>query len=255
MSSGAADILVTTYNSTEDSLVDRLPRTQAEATWSALDVNSQNHATADKGVLVLLNDRSYCVDCYYMIAVATHQSPAQYRLTVRTIEAAAIANQTHLMQLSVTQMAQLSATTGVQRYQFMLDSKEVAAVLPTVLSGRVKMSVSFGSPAEAFAVQEGDKPGPIQISGKRLQTEKNYYVYLEPLTDKAEVSITVLQPHSILTLHDGVPQLLSYEDSQDVSKYMIFNMPEGPGNTTVVFYVRSKTADFFPHLYISLQYA
>jgi hypothetical protein len=45
---------------------------------------------------------------------------------------------------------------------------------------------------------------------------------------------------------------LSFEDEQDASKYMIYNLPSGPGNTTVAFYVRSKSENFFPKLYWSL---
>ena len=63
----------------------------------------------------------------------------------------------------------------------MLDSKEPAMVVPTVLSGNVRVSVSFGSLAEAFAAQERFS-NPIKLIGERLYTEKNYYVYIEALS-------------------------------------------------------------------------
>jgi hypothetical protein len=175
VTSGAADLYVTTYNTTSDDFLSRLPQRKDDALWSVMDINSQNHAEADKSVLILQKDRSYCLDCYYVIAVITHEGPAVYTVTVRTLEAELGLEQTHLMRLGVTQMVKLvkqpANETGYQRYQFMLDSKEAATVVPTVVSGRVKLMVSFGSPDDAFAVEEGLQARPIQIVGDRLQTE------------------------------------------------------------------------------------
>jgi len=133
----------------------------------------------------------------------------------------------------------------------MLDTKEPATVTPTVLSGNVRVSLSFGSLDEAFAAQERYS-NPIKLIGERLQTEKNYYIYIEPLTPQAEVSLVVQQSHTVQTLAEGIPHLVSYHDSQDSSKYLIYNLPGG--DTSVVFYVRSKTPGFYPRLVYSLQF-
>ena len=45
---------------------------------------------------------------------------------------------------------------------------------------------------------------------------------------------------------------MSYHDNQDSSKYLIYNLPSG--DTSVVFYVRSKTPGFYPRLVYSLQF-
>jgi hypothetical protein len=78
----------------------------------------------------------------------------------------------------------------------MLDSKEPAMVVPTVLSGNVRVSVSYGSLSEAFAAQERFS-NPIRLIGERLQTEKNYFIYIECLSSSAEVSLMVQQTHTV----------------------------------------------------------
>ena len=82
-------------------------------------------------------------------------------------------------------------------------------------------------------------------------TEKNYYAYIECLSESCDLSLLLEQDHTIVQLSDGHPQQLFYQDYQDVSKYLIYTLPEG--NSTVVFFVKSKTKDFFPHLYLSVQ--
>ena len=109
--------------------------------------------------------------------------------------------------------------------------------------------MSFGSLAEAFAAQERYS-NPIKLIGERLQTERNYYVYIEPLTPHAEVSLVVQQSHTVQTLAEGIPHSVSYHDNQDSSKYLIYNLPGG--DTSVVFFVRSKTPGFYPRLVYSL---
>lgn len=85
-----------------------------------------------------------------------------------------------------------------------------------------------------------------------MQTEQSYYVFVEALTSEAEVALTIQQTHTVLTLNEGIPQSVSYHDDQDISKYLIYNLPSG--DTSIGFYVHSKTADFYPKLVYSLQF-
>jgi hypothetical protein len=48
----------------------------------------------------------------------------------------------------------------------MLDSKETAVLTPTVISGEVKLHLSFGGIQEAFAAEQRGKP--IQLIGERI---------------------------------------------------------------------------------------
>ena len=90
----------------------------------------------------------------------------------------------------------------------------------------------------------------ILLSADKIKTDQNYFIFIEALSDLVELSLSVHQSHSVMILSDGLPQLVSYEDYLDTSKYMIFNLPLG--TSTVIFSVKSKTPDFFPRLYISL---
>lgn len=54
------------------------------------------------------------------------------------------------------------------------------------------------------------------------------------------------------TLSEGIPHTVSYHDNQDSSKYLIYNLPGG--DTSIVFFVRSKTPGFYPRLVYSLQF-
>ena len=51
-------------------------------------------------------------------------------------------------------------------------------------------------------------------------------------------------------MYDGVPQLIKYDDASDHSKYLKFHLPSG--NSTLSFYVKSKTNGFFPELLFGL---
>jgi hypothetical protein len=75
-SQGACDIYISTFNSTSDDFVQKLPKRKNDAKWLSEDINSINFG--EKQVLIMQNDRNYCVDCYYVIAVVTHESSCTY---------------------------------------------------------------------------------------------------------------------------------------------------------------------------------
>jgi hypothetical protein len=130
----------------------------------------------------------------------------------------------------------------------MLDSLEPAIVSHTVVSGEVKFYLSFGTLEEAFA---SDKDGNFfTIATDNLKTQENYYLYVEPLSKIAEVTLLVTQKHQVITLLDGSPQTVGFQDESDTQKYMLFNLP--PGTSTVVFYIKSQSPDFYPRLFLKL---
>lgn len=49
-------------------------------------INSINSLEA-KEILILQEDRNFCIDCYYLIGVVTGGSKASYSVLVRNIEA------------------------------------------------------------------------------------------------------------------------------------------------------------------------
>ena len=82
VTSGAADLYVTTFNRSEDDFVSNLPSKKDDAIWIVQDINSINQLNDDKTVLILQNDRWYCTDCYYIIGVVTHEGPVNYQISV-----------------------------------------------------------------------------------------------------------------------------------------------------------------------------
>ena len=67
-------------------------------------------------------------------------------------------------------------------------------------------------------------------------------------SDTAEFTLLITTERSVITLSDGVPLTLRYDGPQDLSKFMIFSLPEG-NQTTVQILVKSKKEYFFPTLY------
>lgn len=91
----------------------------------------------------------------------------------------------------------------------MLDSKEKATLVPTLLSGLVRVSISFGSLNDSFQVHESPsaaKIKPLKIKHENLATEKNYYAYIECLSESCDLSLLLEQKQTIVQLSDGHPQ-------------------------------------------------
>ena len=74
----------------------------------------------------------------------------------------------------------------------MLDSKDYAILVPTLLTGEIKLSLSFGSLNESFLVHESPKPAkikPLKIKHENLITEKNYFAYVECLSESCDLTL------------------------------------------------------------------
>jgi hypothetical protein len=74
----------------------------------------------------------------------------------------------------------------------MLDSKENARIVPTLLTGEIRVSISFGSLNESFLVHESPKPAkikPFKIKHENLVTEKNYFAYVECLSESCDLTL------------------------------------------------------------------
>jgi hypothetical protein len=110
VSQGSADIYVATFD-TSDDFVQSLPKRKSDAQWVTEDVNSINSGNEDKQILILQNDREFCVDCYYVIGIVTHEGPCSYTLGLTTLEAEAAKSTTHLLRLGMSKKIRLDAST------------------------------------------------------------------------------------------------------------------------------------------------
>lgn len=91
-------------------------------------------------------DRHYCTDCVYLIGVVTHEKMASYRITLNTLEAEKTSP--HLLKLGEVKMTKLSSPNQQKIFQFMLESKERVHITPTVISGKVAISLGLEESTE-----------------------------------------------------------------------------------------------------------
>lgn len=91
----------------------KLPKRKSDAKWLAEDVNSINAGNDDKYVLIMQNDRNYCVDCYYVIGVVTHEASCTYQLSLKTGEEEESAN---FLRIGMSKPVKLDQNDKVARY-------------------------------------------------------------------------------------------------------------------------------------------
>lgn len=87
MLQGSVDVFISTFNRSTDDYVAALPTSKEHSIWSIRDVNSLNQGSLEKQLLVLTQDRSYCVDCYYLIGLQTSDGSAHYNVMVQSLMA------------------------------------------------------------------------------------------------------------------------------------------------------------------------
>jgi len=83
----------------------------------------------------------------------------------------------------------------------MLDSKNKAKIVPTLLSGEIRVSISFGSLNNSFLVHESPTPAkikPLKINHENLVTEKNYFAYVECLSESCDLTLLLEQEQTIV---------------------------------------------------------
>ena len=96
----------------------------------------------------------------------------------------------HLLRLGITKHIKLTEQHKPRMFQFLLESKMPAQIIPTMINGEVKIYVGFSEDKEeAFAQQTNSQP--IMIAGDRLKTEQNYYIFIEPITNTAEITLSI----------------------------------------------------------------
>lgn len=97
---------------------------------------------------------------------------------------------THLLKIGDVKNVRVNSTNKVQVYQFMLENKEPTQIVPTIITGTVKISLSFGENKEQ-TIREQEDSSVIWIRDEFLKTEVNYYLTIECMSDKAELTIAI----------------------------------------------------------------
>jgi hypothetical protein len=118
----------------------------------------------------------------------------------------------------------------------LFESDEKASISPTVIKGKAKISISDQDNDDNIFMSEEE--GKALVLDQPV-SDRLYFLIVECKTISCELTVVVHQPHSVITLVDGIPQTLHYEDYNEGSKFLLFNIP--PGNNTLMFNVKSKT--------------
>eukprot|EP00347_Sterkiella_histriomuscorum_P020253 403338511 len=249
VSSGEADLLVSKYLPSEDEFISKLPSNFKKSLWTVENINSTNVVGSGKEIVVLQNDRDFCVDCYYLIGVKTDdESNAMYSLEIKSINARV--SYQNLLRVGDNKMIKLAAKEQ-KIYQFMLESDDHASIVPTVINGEVRYYLGFSEEyTKAFHTQSNNLPIKIEeVSPDQvIHPDKNYYLIIEAQETAAELSLNLQQKMTYINLYDGVPQTIFFHNRDDAVKNLQFNMPAG--NFTVMITVKSKTKNFYPQTFI-----
>eukprot|EP00349_Pseudokeronopsis_sp_Brazil_P010891 CAMPEP_0202979978 /NCGR_PEP_ID=MMETSP1396-20130829/85983_1 /ASSEMBLY_ACC=CAM_ASM_000872 /TAXON_ID= /ORGANISM="Pseudokeronopsis sp., Strain Brazil" /LENGTH=152 /DNA_ID=CAMNT_0049719653 /DNA_START=1924 /DNA_END=2384 /DNA_ORIENTATION=- len=124
------------------------------------------------------------------------------------------------------------------------ETKDRVVVEPTILNGQVQLAVAWDQNIiSSFLFSQNE---PIYIEGDNLKVEKNYYLFVECLSSACELSISISQPSSTLTLHDGVPLWVRYHDPEQLNKHLTFPISNSSMEQSLVLTVKSKTKHFCP---------
>jgi hypothetical protein len=62
-----------------ENVVSKLPKSKKDALWILEDVNSLT-APVDRELVVVNQERNYCVRCFYLIGIVTHEYKTEYSL-------------------------------------------------------------------------------------------------------------------------------------------------------------------------------
>jgi hypothetical protein len=92
--------------------------------------------------------------------------------------------------------------------------------------------------------------GNLPVEDKNFQIGKMYYMIVngENVQDNCTHSIMLMQNRTVVRLSDGVPQRIQYQGKKDISKLLLFTIPDG--SYTFSVQIKSKTQNFFPRLYV-----
>jgi len=67
---------------------------------------------------------------------------------------------------------------------------------------------------------------------------------VESKTLNTELTLSLSQKFSSITVYDGIPANVYFKDQHDNLKFLTYPVPKG--NTTLIITARSKTAQFYP---------
>jgi hypothetical protein len=214
----------------DHSLAQRLPKSKRDNTtfWYLENIRSTS-AVSKSSMLVLNNEKNYCSECFYLIALITEELQTDYLLQLDVIDADF--KNTQLMKIGEIYQSVLSA--GERKYyRFILDDFQDFTVIQSASKdSEVKTLISFGEfgdPVQTVMEMSGSESLIIRKDdAEKFKLENIYYVEVLNGQVPCELSIEVTQDRTIHHMKDGIPKSLVYNGPHDISKFMVISLP-GP---------------------------
>lgn len=105
-------------------------------------------------MVILKSDRNYCFDCVFLLGIRSTLPRSDYQMTVKSIDAGS--SYSHLLKIGEVKMIKFPEKNQQQIFQFMVEQKDPISIIPSVITGKVKLYLSFDEDEhKAFAVSYG----------------------------------------------------------------------------------------------------
>ncbi|CDW91451.1 UNKNOWN [Stylonychia lemnae] len=241
---GKVDVYVQTFKDDEQSqnFADRLPKSKRNARWIKDSISSTS--TMDEKQLIILNDeKDYCSNCYYLIAVVSHDVRSEYTILAHYFEATF--ENVLLLKLGETQHYSIKANEKVY-FRFIIEERESFQVQLTQLSGMVYTKIYDARLIQTPIEFSQSKSITIDKSDQFIKAGEMYYILVqETQGNDARISILLNQERHIQQLSDGIPLKVDFMKN-DLTRHFIFSLPKGEQQVDIT--VKSNYKDFTPIL-------
>lgn len=221
--SGEADIYVNTLDDTDPSqnLVQRLPKSKREANWILENIKSTTDLSGQE-LLILNNERNYCNNCLYLIAVVTHDKETDYTISIDVLNAD-FAN-SKLMKLGESYSGKVKANQ-YQVLKFVVDDFSPITIIQQNPTGHIESYVSTSDNlANTFKTIKWSDDATIYETDQYFKTDHVFYIMVHAVEVDSEYTISVSQRQTVQPLKDGVPMKVKFANSNDTSKKMTLNL-------------------------------
>lgn len=190
-------------------MVDRIPNTKKRTKWIVENIKPTS-SVDEKTLLIKAFERNYCVYCYYLIGIVTHELDTEYILQIDGIDADFKNNQF----LRIGEAYSDKLRKGEKKiFKFMVDEKSPIRVQHSTTTGETRLSLGFNeNEKDSFYISEGSGIYTIKTDNVDFQAGKMYYLPVANRGDvDAEFTLLVTTDRSIISLSDGVPMRLIYD--------------------------------------------
>lgn len=123
-------------------MVDRLPQSKRLATWLLENVDPKTSAQ-QRSLVIVNQEKKYCVNCFYLIGVLSHDLKTEYSLQLDALDQADFSN-AQILKLGENYHTSFDKNMKSQVYRFILDdASSPIQIVQKVDGGDVSTLLSF----------------------------------------------------------------------------------------------------------------